>query len=171
MRDETVARIHIDMTQQNSNHASKRRRHQGRAWCEAAGRHFEAQGPAPIYKLATLLWLHGHRGKGFEVWDDLSPFGNPGGLAMRGRVRNWARLVKGKVTFDRQAAPTTEFAPDEVDLITRAAGRVSDAVGIDSPAPGNARTAPISVRDGPEYPQMKDGASTHVSTARSTEAA
>ncbi len=100
----------------------------------------------------TLLWLCGHGGDKFEVWDDLSPFGNPGGLVMLGRVRNWARLVKGKVTFDRQAAPTTEFAPDEVDLITSAAGRVSDAVGIDSPAPGNARTAPISVRDGPRVP-------------------
>ncbi len=142
-----------------------------RAICEVADRRFEAGGPAPIYKLVTLLWLHGHGGAVFEVWDDLSPFGNPGGLAMRGRVRNWARLVKGKVTFDRQAAPTTEFAPDEVDLITRAAGRVSDAVGIDSPAPGNARTAPISVRDGPEYPQKDDLAPARISTAHTPEAA
>jgi hypothetical protein len=136
-----------------------------------AGRRFEATGPAPIYKLVTLLWLHGHGGADFEVWDDRTPFGNPGGLAMRGRVRNWARLVKGKVTFDRQAAPTTEFAPDEVDLITRAAGRVSDAVGIDSPAPGNARTAPISGRDGPDHPSGPDRASARVSTARTPEAA
>ena len=50
-----------------------------------ASRRFEAWGPAPIYKLATLLWLHGHGGEHFEVWDDLSPFGRPGGLAMRGR--------------------------------------------------------------------------------------
>ena len=81
------------------------------------GRRFEAQGPAPIYKLATLLWLHGRGGAGFEVWDDLSPIGNPGGLAMRGKVRNWARLVKGKVSFDRQANSAAEFAPDNVDLI------------------------------------------------------
>ncbi len=163
--------IHIDMTQQDTRHPDKRLRHHGRASCDVVGRRFEAKGPAPIYKLVTLLWLHGHGCAAFEVWDDLSPFGNPGGLAMRGRVRNWARLVKGKVTFDRQAVPTTEFAPDEVDLITRAAGRVSDAVGIDSPAPGNARTAPISVRDGPEYPQMDDVAPARISTVHSPEAA
>ncbi len=163
--------IRIIMTRQDTNHPDKRRRHQGRAWCEVAGRRFETKGPAPIYKLTTLLWLHGHRGKEFEVWDNLSPFGNPGGLAMTGRVRNWARLVKGKPSFDRQAKPKPEFTPDEVDLIVHAAGRVLEAAGTDSPAPGNARSAPISVRDGPEDPQMKDGASTHVSTARSTEVA
>ena len=54
--------------------------------------------------------------------------GKPGGLAMNGRVRNWARLVKGKVTFDRQAEPAVDFAPDEVDLIARAAARVTVAV-------------------------------------------
>ena len=108
----------------------------------------ETQGPAPIYKLATLLWLHGHGGEEFEVHDDVSPTGKSGGLAMMGRVRNWARLVKGKVTFDRQAEPTTEFAPDEVDLIAQAAGRVSHAVEIDSPAPGNARTAAVSLPGG-----------------------
>ncbi len=43
-----------------------------RAICEVADRRFEAQGPAPIYKLVTLLWLHGHGGAVFEVWDDLS---------------------------------------------------------------------------------------------------
>jgi hypothetical protein len=121
--------------------------------------------------MITLLWLHGHGGAAFEVYDDLSPTGKPGGLAMRGRVQNWARLVRGKVTFDRQAKPATEFTPKEVDLIARAAGRVSDAVEIDSPAPGNARTAPISVRDGPEYPQEDDGASTRVSAAHTPEAA
>ncbi len=70
--------IHIDMTQQYTNHPTKRRRHQGRASCKVAGRRFEAQGPAPIYKLATLLWLHGHGGEEFEVWDDRSPIGGPG---------------------------------------------------------------------------------------------
>ena len=85
-------------------HPDRRRRHQGRASCEAAGRRFEAQGPAPIYKLATLLWLHGHGGETFEVWDDLDPFGNPGGLALLGQARNWARLVKGKLSFERRAA-------------------------------------------------------------------
>ncbi len=144
--------IRIDMIQQDTRHPDKRRRHQGRASCEVAGCRFETEGPAPIYRMATLLWLHGHRGADFEVWDNLSPFGKPGGLAMTGRVRNWARLVKGKVTFDRQAKPATEFTPKEVELIARAAGRIFDAAGIDSPAAGNARPAPISVRDSPEVP-------------------
>ncbi len=82
-----------------------------RATCESAGRRFEAKGPAPVYRMVTLLWLHGHGGAAFEVYDDLSPTGKPGGLAMRGKVRNWSRLVKGKVTFDRQAKPATEFTP------------------------------------------------------------
>ena len=43
-----------------------------RASCEVVDRRFETQGPAPIYKLVTLLWLNGHRGPRFEVWDDLS---------------------------------------------------------------------------------------------------
>ena len=45
MPGETVAMIRIDMTQQNSNHANKRCRHQGRAICEVAGRRFATQGP------------------------------------------------------------------------------------------------------------------------------
>ncbi len=57
-----------------------------RATCESAGRRFETQGPAPVYRVVTLLWLHGHGGEAFEVHDDLSPFGKPGGLAIRGRV-------------------------------------------------------------------------------------
>ncbi len=63
-----------------------RRRHQGRASCEIADHRFETVGPAPIYKLVTLVWLHGHRGECYEVWDDVSPFGKPGGLALHGRV-------------------------------------------------------------------------------------
>ncbi len=59
-----------------------------RATCEIAGRRIETQGPAPIYRMLTLLWLHGHGGGRFEVYDDLSPTGKPGGLAMRGKVRN-----------------------------------------------------------------------------------
>ncbi len=95
--------IRVQMIRQDTRHPDRRCRHQGRAWCEVAGRRFEAEGPAPIYKLATLLWLHGHCGEEFEVWDDRSPTGKPGGLAMRGRVRNWARLVKGKPVFDKDA--------------------------------------------------------------------
>ena len=128
----------------------------GRTWCEVAGRRFETEGPAPIYKLATLLWLHGHRGKDFEVWDALAPLGKPGGLAMTGKVRNWARLVKGKSSFDRQANPAPEFTPDEVDLIAHAAGRALEAAGTDSPAPGNARTAQSRPPDGPD-PARSEG--------------
>ncbi len=87
-----------------------------RASCEIAGRRFETQGPAPIYKITTLLWLHGHGGADFEIWDDLSPFGKPGGLAMRGRVQNWARLIYDKPNFGRGAsmhpfAPSRKFQP------------------------------------------------------------
>ncbi len=163
--------IRVQMIRQDTRHPDKHRRHPGRANCEVTGRRFEAQGPAPIYKIATLLWLHGHGGAGFVVWDDLSPIGEPGGLAMRGRVRNWARLAKGKVTFDRQAEPATVFAPDEVDLAAGAAGRVSDAAEIDSSAPGNAPTATTRPSGGPECPQEEEGASTRVSAARTPEAA
>ncbi len=100
-----------------------------------------------------------------------APTGKPGGLAQRGKVRNWARLVNGKVTFDRQANPAAEFAPDEVDFIAHAAGRVSDSAEIDSPVPGNTRTAPISVPDGPNYPRGGEGASPGLSTAQRPEAA
>ncbi len=34
MPGDTVATIRIDMTQQNTNHPDKRRRYQGRTWCE-----------------------------------------------------------------------------------------------------------------------------------------
>ncbi len=61
------------MIRQDTRHPDRRRRHQGRASCEVAGRRFEAEGPAPIYKLTTLLWLHGHGGAGFEVWDRSTP--------------------------------------------------------------------------------------------------
>ncbi len=163
--------IRIDLTRQDTRHPDKRLRHQGRASCEVDGRRFEAEGPAPVYKLATLLWLRGHRDKEFEVWDDISPFGNPGGLAMTGKVRNWARLVKGKPSFDRQAKPAPEFTPDEVDLIAHAAGRVLEASGTDSPAPGNARTDATRPSDGSDYPQEQDGAPAELSTARPLEAA
>ncbi len=38
--------IRIDMIRQDTRHPEKRRRHQGRASCEVAGRRFEAEGPA-----------------------------------------------------------------------------------------------------------------------------
>ncbi len=149
------------MIQQDTRHLDTRLRHHGRAWCEVAGRRFEAQGPARIYKLTTLLWLHGHRGKEFEVWDNLSPFGNPGGLAMTGKVRNWARLVKGKPRFDKDAPPEADYSPNERELIAGWAGSVAE---IDSPRPAHGHTGASRPPDGAEP-------STGLSTAQQPEAA
>ncbi len=138
-----------------------------------AGRRFETQGPAPIYKLATLLWLHGYGGECFEVHDDISPTGRPGGLAMTGRVRNWARLVKAKISFDRRAKPEPEpeFTEDQRIAVGKAAGRVTD-LGQKAQARGGQRAVcATSPSDDPEYPQKEDGASTRVVTAHTPEAA
>ncbi len=171
MPGETVAMIRIDMTQQNTNHPDKRRRHQGRASCVVAGRRFEAQRSAPIYKITTLLWLHGHGGADFEVWDDLSPFGKPGGLAMRGRVQNWARLVKGKPNFTRKARSDPDFTPDERQVIAQAAGKVVD---LDETRPASGLSGAVCATHssgGPDHQPERERASTRVSTARSPEAA
>ncbi len=112
-----------------------------RATCESAGRHFETQGPAPVYRMITLLWLHGHGGAAFEVYDDLGPTGKPGGLAMTGRVRSWARLVNGKPKFDKDASAEVDFAPRDQETIIGAAGRVVDSTKTDSPRPDNGHTA------------------------------
>ena len=142
--------IHIDMTRQDTRHPDKRCRHSGRAWCDVGNQRFETQGPAPIYKLVTLLWLHAHGGVDFEVRDDLSPFGKPGGLAMRGRVRNWARIVKGKPRFDRKALHDTAFTSAERDAVAKAAGRVTADTPHSAPSSGDrVRTVPISLRDDP----------------------
>ncbi len=140
--------IRIDMLRQDTRHPDKRRRHQGRASCEIAGHRFKTEGPAPIYKLATLLWLRGHGGADFEAWDDVSPFGKPGGLAMRGRVRNWARLVKGKLGFNRQAQSEEDFTPEERTAIAQAAGTVNRAaVDQDQEPDGHLRPDKRSLRD------------------------
>ncbi len=156
------------MIRLDTRHPDRRRRHQGRASCEMAGRRFEAEGPASIYKLATLLWLHGHGGAAFEIWDDRSPTGKPGGLAMRGWARNWARLVKGKPKLDKDAPSETDFSPGVRDLIARAADSV---VEFDSPRPDNGRTAAISPPGGPIYPQDGHEACTGVSWPSTSEAA
>jgi hypothetical protein len=96
-----------------------------RASCEIADRHFEALGPAPIYRMVTLLWLHGHGGAEFEVWDDVSPLGKPGGLAMTGRVCNWAELRKGKVRFNARTKGRITFTADERAMVASAAGTVT----------------------------------------------
>ncbi len=142
-----------------------------RATCEVTGLRFEAQGPAPIYKLLTLLWRHGHGGGRFEVYDDVSPTGRPGGLAMTGRVRSWARLVKGKPNFTRKSQPAPDFTPDERHVIAQAAGTVVDLDEI-RPARGfSGAVCATSPSDGPEHPQKEDGASARVVTAHTPEAA
>ncbi len=163
--------IRIDMVRQDTNHCDKRRRHQGRASCKVAGRRFEAMGPAPIYKLATLLWLHGHGGGHFEVHDDRSPFGNPGGLAMRGRVRNWAYLVRGKPNFTRKAQPDPDLTPDERQVIAHAAGTVVD---LDETRPASGLSGAVcatSPSNGPRHPLERDDASMGVVIAHTPEAA
>ncbi len=163
--------IYIDMTRQDTRHPDKSRHHQGRASCQVSGRRFEAQGPAPIYKLATLLWLHGHGGTDFEVWDDLSPFGNPGGLAMRGKVQNWARLVNGKSKFDRKVVPNPNFTSIERSVVAEAAGRVTDTPQRVPSSGDQARTVPISRKEDSEYRHEKEEAAAPVSNTHTPEAA
>ena len=141
----------------------------GRQWLPRTTSRFAlCFGPAPVYRMLTLLWRHGHGGAAFEVYDDLSPTGKPGGLAMRGTVRNWSRLVRGKPVFDKDASSEVDFLSYERDLIARAAG---SAVEIASARPENAGTAATHPSDGPEYPQKEDGASTRDVAAQTPEAA
>ena len=163
--------IRVQMIRSDTHHPDRRRRHQGRASCQVAGRRFETEGPAPIYKLTTLLWLHGHGGADFEVWDDVSPFGKPGGLAMRGKVRNWARLVKGKLGFNRQAQSEEDFTPEERTAIAQAAGTVTALMESAPPGVANARTARSHPSDGPEHLQGQDRAPAAFATAPRPEAA
>ena len=163
--------IRINFTRQNSNHPDRRKRHPSRASCEVGGQRYETTGPAPIYKLLTLLWLHGHGSKDYEAWDDVSPFGKPGGLALRGPVRNWARIVKGKPSFDKDAPADVDFSLRDRELIAQAAGRVIEPAEIDSPRPDNARTGVTRPPDGPEYPQEQDRAPAALVTVRASAAA
>ncbi len=124
-----------------------------------------------MYKIVTLLWLHGHDGEPFEVWDDLSPFGKPGGLAMRGRVRNWTSFEtpSGKPMFKMKSQPDPDLTREQRATAAKAAGVVvsMDADSRGTFAPGCA----TSPSDGPEYPQKEDGASMRVVTAHTLEAA
>ncbi len=142
-----------------------------RATCESAGRRFETQGPAPIYRMVTLLWLHGHGGGRFEVYDDVSPTGRPGGLAMTGRVRSWARLVKGKPNFTRKSQPAPDFTPDERHVIAQTAGTVVD---LDEIRPASGLLGAVCATHssgGPDHQPERERASTRVSTAHTPEAA
>ncbi len=69
---------------------------------------------------------------------------------MRGRVRNWARLVKGKPVFDKDAPSAVDFSSHDRMLVAQAAGRVVDLTETDSVRPENARTAPSRNSDGLE---------------------
>ena len=87
---------------------------------------------------------------------------------MRGRVQNWARLVKGKPVFDKDAPSEVDFLSYERDLIARAAG---SAVEIASARPENAGTAATHPSDGPEHQPERERASARVVTAHTPEAA
>ena len=154
--------IRIQMIRGNTRDPDRRKRHPSRASCEAGGRRYEAAGPAPIYRLVTLLWLHGQGGERFEVWDDQSPFGKPGGLAMRGRVRNWASFEtpRGMPMFRMQSEPGPDFTPEQRAALAKAAGVVvsTDADSRDTLSPGCA-TAPS---DYPRHQPEQDDASTGV---------
>ncbi len=157
--------IHIEFTRQNSNHPGRRKRQPSRASCEVAGRRYETVGPAPVYKIVTLLWLHGHDGEPFEVWDDVSPFGKPGGLAMRGKVRSWVRLVKGKPNFTRKAQPDPDLTPDERQVIAHAAGTVVD---LDETRPASGLSGAVCAThpwDGPNHRPEREHVSTRALTA------
>ena len=163
--------IQIDLTRENSNHPDRRKRHPSRASCEVGARRYETVGPAPIYKLATLLWLHGHSGEHFEVWDDRDPFGNPGGLALRGSVRNWASLEtpKGTPMFRMKSKPDPDFTPEQRATVAKAAGLVvsCDADSRETLSPGRT-TRPLG---GPDYPQEQDGPSAGGVGTQASEAA
>ncbi len=110
-------------------------------------------------------------GAAFEVWDDVSPFGKPGGLAMTGRVRSWASFEtpRGMPMFRMKSKPDPDLTLEQRAAVAKAAGVVVswDADSRETLSPG----CTASPSDGPEYPQKEDGASTRVSTARTPEAA
>ncbi len=130
--------------------------------------HAASAATAPAASRAAS-WCHG--GADFEVWDDVSPFGKPGGLAMRGKVRNWARLVNGKPKFDRKAVPNPDFTSAERSVVAEAAGRVTDTPQRVPSSGDQARTVPISRMEDPEYRHEKEEAPAPVSTAHTPEAA
>ena len=142
----------IEMNRQDTQNPDKPKRHPSRVSCEVAGRRLEAEGPAPIYRLSTLLWIYGHGGAEFEVCDDVSPSGKPGGLAMHGRVRNWARFSGKGPTFDRRAAREPGFTQLETVAVAASAGKVTSPGQKAGGRGGEAHAAPVSAPDGPDLP-------------------
>ncbi len=55
----------------------------------------------------------------------VSPTGRPDGLAMAGRVRNWAPISNGRPVFTKDAKLDSSFTAHEQRLVARAAGQVS----------------------------------------------
>ncbi len=148
--------IRIDMVRQDTRHPDKRCRHPSQASCEVAGQRFEAQGRGLVYKLSTLLWFHGHGGEEFEVWDDRSPTGGPGGLALHGQVRSFASFETphGGPMFRMQSKRDPVFTPEQRAIVAKAAGVVvsRDAVSRETLSPGCASRP----SNGPGYPPERD---------------
>ncbi len=105
------------------------------------------------------------------VHDDRSPSGKPGGLAMRGRVRNWARLAEGKPKFDRRAKPEPDFMSADRELIAQAAGKVADTPQRVPPGGDNARTDASGSSGGLTHQPERDNASTALVGPQTPEAA
>ncbi len=112
-----------------------------------------------------------HGGEDFKVWDDRDPFGNPGGLALRGKVRNWASLEtpRGKPMFRMKSQPDPDFTPEQRATVAKAAGIIGscDADSRETLSPGRA-TRPL---DGPEHPSDAERPSAAVVAAHASEAA
>ncbi len=98
--------------------------------------------------------------------DDRSPTGKPGGLAMRGKVQNWAYLVRGKPSFTRKAQPDPNFTPDEREVIDQAAGSVVGVVETPPPSGLSAAVCATHPSDGPDHPQERDRACSGLSGAQ-----
>lgn len=90
----------------------------------------------------------------------MSPTGRPDGLAMAGRVRNWAPISNGRPVFTKDAKPDPSFTPHEQKLVARTAGQVMELAEQGSSRAYKARTYATRPSDDPEYPQQQDGAST-----------
>ncbi len=82
---------------------------------------------------------------------------------MRGKVRNWARLVNDKLSFDKDAPSNPDFTPVE-RMIARAARKTPSR-------PGEARAASSHPSEGSEHPQGKVDASAGVAGPHTSVAA
>ena len=101
----------------------------------------------------------------------MSPTGKPGGLAMRGQVRNWASFEtpKGMPMFRMKSKPNPDFTPEQRAAVAKAAGVVvsCDADSRETPSPGHA----VRPSGGPDYPRGRDHAPTAIVGTRTSKAA